>query len=200
MTNHFPYRKEESQIKGKFAPRRPASKKEEAEFGKGEKDILVCKKCGAFYWYKSWHHSLLDYPELEEEKRIKFVLCPACKMILEKKYEGEIILKGVPEDFKEEIKRLIKNYGERAFRKDPMDRIISLRERKISRASAEERRRAGSRKEVEGGREIRVLTTENQLAIRLAKKINRVFGGKLKTSISYSHQEDTVRIIINFFK
>jgi len=198
MPSYIPYKKEESQIRGRFAPRLPKSKKEEAEFGPGKKDILVCEKCGAFYWYKSWHHNLSNYPKLKENKRIKFVLCPACKMILEKKYEGEIILKGVPENFKEEIKKLAKNYGERAFKEDPMDRVISIKEKKVSRASAKSKRGKISRKEIEGRKDIQILTTENQLAVRLAKKIKRVFSGKTSLSLSYSHKEDTVRAIITF--
>ena len=35
MKKYYPFKKEQSQIKGKFQPRRPKSKKEEAEFGKG---------------------------------------------------------------------------------------------------------------------------------------------------------------------
>ena len=198
MRSYIPHKKERRQIKGKFSQRLPKSKREEAEFGPGKKDILVCKKCGAFYWYKSWHHRLSDYPELKQSKRVKFVLCPACQMILEKKYEGEIILKAVPERFKKNIRILAKNYGERALRKDPMDRIISIKEKKVRRATVARKREAVSRKEIEGTRDIIILTTENQLAVRLAKKINRVFGGKLSSSISHSHQEDVVRITITF--
>ncbi|TET84808.1 MAG: hypothetical protein E3J36_00430 [Candidatus Nealsonbacteria bacterium] len=167
--------KSERQIKGKFRPRRPKSRKEEAEFGPGKIDILVCKKCGAFYWYKSWKARLSDYPELKQSKRIKFVSCPACQMIKDKKYEGEIILEAVPKDFKEDIENLAKNYGKRAIVADPMDRIIKITQEK---------------------EKIRILTTENQLAVRIAKKIKQSFGGEIK--ISYSHQEDVVRIRIKF--
>ena len=165
----------ERQIKGKFQPRRPKSRKEEAEFGPGKTDILVCKKCGAVYWYKSWRAQLGGYPELKQSKRIKFTLCPACRMILDKKYEGEITLENVPKDFKEDIKVLAENYGERAFVKDPMDRIIKITQEK---------------------EKIRILTTENQLAVRMAKKIKQSFGGEIK--ISYSHKEDVARIRITF--
>lgn len=168
----------ERQIKGKFRPRQSKSRKEEAEFGPGKKDILVCRKCGAFYWHKSWRARLADYPELEKSGQIKFVLCPACQMILDKKYEGEIVLEAVPEKFKKDIKTLVKNYGKRAFEKDPMDRVISIKETKE--------------------KYIRILTTENQLAVRLAKKINETYGGKLRLSISYSHREDVARARIRF--
>jgi hypothetical protein len=198
MKKYFPFKKEERQIKGKFQPRRPKSKKEEAEFGPGKEDILVCKKCQAFYWYKSWHHKLSDYPELRQSKQIKFILCPACQQILDKKYEGEIILEAVPEKFVKDIKTLAVNFGKRASQTDPMDRIISIREKRVKRVTAKRKRGAISRKEFKGLKDIRILTTENQLAKRLAKKINETFGGKLSLSISHSHREDVVRIRIKF--
>ncbi|GAI30348.1 unnamed protein product [marine sediment metagenome] len=40
-TQHPTISKPERQIKGKFAPRRPKPRKEEAEFGPGKTDILA---------------------------------------------------------------------------------------------------------------------------------------------------------------
>jgi hypothetical protein len=156
----------------------PKSKKEEQEFGKGKKDILICRECDAVYWYKSWHHSIEDYPELKEAKNVDFTICPACLMIKEGKFEGEIILENVPEDLKKEIKNLAENFGKRAFEKDPMDRVISI-------------------KEIEKGK-IQILTTENQLTQRLAKKIKQTFGQKTKLTISHSKRESTLRAKIIF--
>lgn len=201
MKPYFPRRKEQNQVKGRFAPRIPKSKKEESEFASGKKDILVCKKCHAVYWYKSWHHRLEDYPRLKQSKRVKFVLCPACQMILDRKYEGEIVLKNVPAVFREDIKTLAKNYGKRAEEIDPMDRIISLQEIRAQKETArreEKRKVPASKRGFDNLKDIRILTTENQLALRLAKKISQVFRGRLSSSISHSHQEDTVRIEISF--
>jgi len=148
--------------------------------------------------HTSWYHRLSNYPELKRLKRVKFVFCPACQMIKNKKYEGEIILGNVPEKIKKDIETLAENFGERAATADPMDRVISIKEEKIKRVTAKRKRGAGSRKEFEGQRNIRILTTENQLAQRIAQKINEIFGGKLSLLISHSHQEDTVRIRIKF--
>lgn len=180
MKVYKPYQKEQDQIQGKFHPRGPKSKKLEQEFGLAKQNILICKKCKAVYQNKSWHHESEDNRTLSKDKfalNVKFVLCPACQMIKDKKYEGEIILSAVPEKFKNNIKFLAENYGERAFREDPMDRIISIKEERDN---------------------IRILTTENQLAQRLAKKVNETFGGKLKVAISHSHEEDVIRIKIFF--
>lgn len=198
MKQHYPGKKQQNKIKGKFQPKVPKSKKIEQEFGQGKIDILICKKCGAVYWYKSWHHRLQDYPKLKETKNVKFVLCPACQMVKDKKYEGEIILKNVPESFKDSIKALIKSYGKRATEIDPMDRIISVKEKRVRRVTSQRKRGAASRKEFKDLRDIRILTTENQLAQKLAKKINETFGKKLSPSISHSHIEDVVRIKITF--
>jgi NMD protein affecting ribosome stability and mRNA decay len=164
--------KSQRQQKSSFQPRVPKSRKEEQEFGSGQIDIVMCKECGAVYYYKSWHHRLEDYPELSEEKRIKFTLCPACQMIKDKMYEGQVILKKVPTDKKEEILNLVKNVGERAYQRDPLDRIIKIQEQ---------------------NGEVEILTTENQLAVSIGKQVKRAFKGDLE--IKWSHQESTVRVI-----
>ena len=153
----------------------PKSKKEESEFGKGRKDILICKKCNAVYFYKSWHRRLEDYPELKETKGLKFVLCPSGQMIKDKKFEGEIILENVPEKIKAELKNLVLNFGEKASKRDSQHRVISFKEQ---------------------GKNIRILTTENQLAQRIAKKIKETFKGEL--SLSYSKKESIVRARVTF--
>lgn len=152
----------------------PKPKKEESEFGKGKKDLLICKECNAVYFYKSWHHRLEDYPYLKETKNLKFTLCPACQMIKEKRFEGEVIVKNVSLKIKTNLINLIKNFGKEAFKKDPQDRVISI---------------------IDSGSQLRILTTENQLAQRLAKKIGQVFKGEI--SISHSQQESILRAQVN---
>lgn len=159
----------------------PKSKKEESEFGKGKKDILICEQCNAVYFYKSWHHRLDEYPHLKESKSLKFTLCPACRMIKEKKFEGEIIIENISQKIKNDLKNLIQNFGEEAFKKDPQDRVISINEISTN---------------TNGSSTMQILTTENQLAQRLAKKISEVFKGKY--SISHSEKESTIRAKVSF--
>jgi len=140
-----------------------------------KRDILVCSECGAVYWQKRWHHSLDDYPFLSEDKDIHFVVCPACSMIQEKKYEGEVIVEGLSEDLRQEIQGLIRNFGEETWHKDPMARIISVEE--IAKGM------------------LRILTTQNQLAKRLAKKIGSTFHKK--PNFIYSKKEAILRAKIN---
>ena len=152
----------------------PKSKKEEQEFAKAKKDIFVCQVCGAAYWYKSWHHSLDDYPGKIESKDIKLTTCPACQMIKDNKYEGELVLENVGDNEKLEIENLINNFGQLAFKRDPMARIISI-------------------EEVAKGM-LRILFTENQLAKKLAKKIVKTYKGKM--FIVYSKEESVIRVRI----
>ena len=166
------------QKKGSCQPRVPKPRKEEAEFGPGKVNIVSCRDCDAVYFYKSWHHRSGKYRKISEDKPIKFAVCPACQMIRDKMFEGQIILKNAPADKKGEVLKLVKNVGKRAFERDPMDRIISVKEQ---------------------GEKIEILTTENQLAVSIAKQIKRAFKGETgKLEIIWSHQESVVRIILNF--
>jgi hypothetical protein len=149
----------------------PKSKKKEAEFNKGKKSILACRECGAFYWHKSWRHNLIDHQDFSKGKEVKLIVCPACQMIEDGKYEGEIIIENLAERKKEEVENLINNFSEIAFDKDPMDRIISI--------------------ETIAKGMLRILTTENQMAQQLAKKIKKTFKGKI--SFIHSRKESTLR-------
>ncbi|MBU4338192.1 hypothetical protein KKD57_01395 [Patescibacteria group bacterium] len=170
--------KSQRQKKGSCQPRGPKSNKEEAEFGPGKVNVLMCKDCNAVYFRKSWHHRLKEGKEISEDKPARIVICPACQMVKDKMFEGQIILKNAPADKKGEVLNLVKNVGKRAFARDPMDRIISIKEQ---------------------GGEIEILTTENQLAASIAKQIKRAFKGETeKMKISWSHQESVVRIVLNF--
>jgi capsular polysaccharide biosynthesis protein len=84
-------------------------------------------------------------------------------------------LENVPQAVKYDLFHLIEKMGARAFRNDPMDRIISIKEK---------------------NGQIEILTTENQLAQRIANKIKESFKNKMKSGwkIIHSHREDPVRI------
>jgi len=59
-----------------------------------------------------------------------------------------------------------------------MDRIINIRETKGKLAKTSD---------------IEILTTENQLAVRIGKKLKKTFKGKLE--IKHSHEESTTRVV-----
>lgn len=150
----------------------PKTKKEESEFGKSKKGITVCKKCNAVLFQGSWRHKSEIKPEKENNFN-GFSLCPACEMIKNNKYEGEIIIENIDPEIMEHLINSIKNAGKMGFEKDSQDRIISIN---------------GSSKK------INVFTTENQLAVKIAKKIKKSFNGTVK--IIHSKKESVIRVYI----
>lgn len=168
--------KNQKSMMDKFAPRRPQSKKEEAEFGPGLKEFIICRDCNAAYYDKSWHHGLEDYKHFKKDKKINFKTCFACQMIKNKQYEGMVTIENFPKDSMSDLINLIKNIGERAFKRDPLDRIIKLKQDK---------------------NKIIVTTTENQLVISIANQIKCAFKNyKPKQEVNWSEREDVTRITL----
>ncbi|OGZ45704.1 MAG: hypothetical protein A3C84_04565 [Candidatus Ryanbacteria bacterium RIFCSPHIGHO2_02_FULL_48_12] len=131
-------------------------RKEEAEYGKTKKGMQACKKCHAYFYKKSWHHDLPGVKKGEKKPVpvFTFTLCPACQMIQNRQYEGKVIVDAAPAHLLTEIINLINAYGARAYHADTQHRIIKVQNAKSG---------------------ITVTTTENQLAIKLAKKIKATF-------------------------
>lgn len=164
-------------ISGVYRGKIEKSKKEEQEFGRGKKDFVICGDCNAVYYQKSWHHGFADYKRLNENKQVSFTICPACQMIKDGKFEGKIVIENVPEEYRDDILGNIKNTGEKEYERDPMDRIIGI-------------------KNLES--KIEVLTTENQLARNIARQIERAYKG-VKSEIIWSREESIARIIVKFY-
>jgi len=163
-------------VSGKYRGKIERSRKEEQEFGPGKRDITICKDCSAVYYYKSWHHGLGKYKHLSEEKAVDFTLCPACGMIKEGKFEGRVVFESVPSKYSKDILNNIKNTGERAYKRDVLDRIISIKKK---------------------GNSIEVLTTENQLARNIARQVARALKGA-ETDITWSREESNVSVVVRF--
>lgn len=149
----------------------------EREFPKGKQGLLFCKDCNAVYYKKSWHRSLRAYKNLREDLAVAFSLCPACTMIKNRQFEGEIIIKNVPKEKSDELMHLIEAFCNRAFERDLMDRLIDLKKTKDGFIAT---------------------LTENQLTVKLAKKIKDVFK-KVDYKISYSSSPgDVVYVRLTF--
>lgn len=138
---------------------------------------VQCRKCGSIAfrgrWYCSSDKMVVD---LKKGKDIKIVLCPACFMIQEGKYLGELIIENIPEIKKEELINLIKNFCDLSFEENPIKRLISSEE--IARGI------------------IRVLVTDKRMIKRLADKLKKIY--KLKAKIIHSPREHFVRIRLVF--
>jgi len=162
---------------GAIGRRNQRSRKEESEFGLGQKEFLKCSDCGVVYFDKSWHHGLIEekLEHLKENKQFKFTLCPACKMKKNRLFEGEVVIKLKAESLKlkADVMNTINNSDKQARERDPMDRILWTEER------------------ADG---IHLFTSENQLAVRIGKKLKSSFGGS-KLEIKHSG-EDIIRVYI----
>lgn len=154
------------------------------KFGGGPSGLILCNGCQAVFYKKHWHHDFLrlNLPEsvsLEKNsnKKVKFALCPACQMIKNRQFEGEIIIKNVPDKLKEEVLHFIRGFCLRAYQRDPMDRLIDI---KIF------------------GKDMLVTVTENELASKLGRKIRNLFNNT-KVKISFDREPSNVaRVVVEF--
>ena len=165
----------------KFAAGEKKSRHAMEEFGPGKGEFILCPKDDAVYYKKSWHHASDFFgraPNMKKEKEIRFRLCPVHEMMKNKQYEGEVIVQDVPEQFFGELGRLVENMGKQAQEEDVTTRVLSLDAR------------AGV---------LRITTSENQLAQKIARKIERVFRKHIqKTNIMRGKSGDNITIRINF--
>ncbi len=166
-----------------FNTEMPLPKNEQQEFSKSKLGLIFCKECNAVYYKKSWHHNLRHYKNLKDSLPVKFSLCLACLMIKNKQFEGEIVIKEIPLKIHDDLVNLVKSFSRRAYQRDSMDRLIEIKD--IS------------------SKNLKITTTENQLAVKLAKKIQEVFKSSTKLrprmKISYSPApSDVVYIKMTF--
>lgn len=157
----------------------PKSRHEVEASGGGKKGLLICKSCNVFYYQKAWHHNADTFISKREDKdlRINFVLCPACQMIKNNQYEGEVVIKNTPIKLKEELINLVKGYCRRAYLRDPLHRLIEIKN---------------------NNQGIQVTVTENELANKLAKKIKETFH-KVKTRTFFTKEPgDVARVVVEF--
>lgn len=159
----------------------PKSKQEERndEHGKARKGIVICKRCRNISFKKEWHrHDRMIVREANRAgKEIHFALCPACTMLEQHLYEGELLIENMPPRYESELIHAVNAFGERAELKDPQDRIVDMKKEK---------------------KRYRITTTENQLAVKLAKQIGSAFRN-LDIHISYSKEPHEVdRVVVMF--
>jgi len=155
---------------------RAQSKKDAQEYGKGKEDIIICPECHCVYYYKSWHHNMRQYKNLTPTKRVAFEFCPADEMKKSGRFEGDLVVKNFPANIKSEILNLIENVADRAYDRDPMDRILSMHT---------------------GENRIEVKTSENQLALNLGRQVQRAHKNS-SIENKFSKEESVVRVYVSW--
>ncbi len=131
------------------------------------KDMSVCSKCRSIYHDKRWVEDKELYDSLmKDPKKVVFTVCPACKKIETEYMEGVVQLKG---DFlfehKDEIISLIKNTVERADYINPLEKIENI--------NIDEKNKT-----------IEIITTDDKLAQRIGRNIEKAYKGKVEYSFS----------------
>ncbi len=141
--------------------------------------LILCPECNAAYYKKSWRHNLRHLKNIHENLPIKFIFCIACNIIKNKQFKGQIEIINAYEKISKELINLIELFCNRAYKRNPMHRLINITQ------TNSKLRRTNMDKLSDKSMRLMITTTENQLAVRLAKKIKQTFK-KAEMKISYS--------------
>ncbi len=137
-----------------------------ADLEEKDRDMAICTGCRAVYHNKRWYLDEGLYKKAMALKEVHKVLCPACRKIRDRFPGGIVILSG---DFlkkhREEIMNLIRNEEERAKGKNPLERIMEI-------------------KEEEG--HVEITTTNERLAQRIGSSLEKAYQGR----VEYRWSED----------
>ncbi|BDV44816.1 hypothetical protein GURASL_37390 [Geotalea uraniireducens] len=134
----------------------------------GLKETALCKKCGALYHDKRWTME----GGKPAEGNVTKVTCPACQRMADNNpagvatFSGEYLLAH-----EAEILNSIQNIEAKARQKNPLGRIMEIRQDKNI---------------------LTVTTTEEKLAQKLGREIFRAHKGELH--YQWSHEESFVRV------
>ena len=139
---------------------------------KAYSEPTICPVCGLVYHNKRWtkdDHLLHSIKEVAEKHK-----CPSCRKI-EDRFAMGVVFISSESDFikkhKSEINNLIRNEEKREFIRNPLDRIMSLKEK---------------------GNEFTVQTTSENLAIAIGKALHRAYNGEVKFSFSRENKQARV--------
>lgn len=136
-------------------------------FSEGMNGVAVCKKCRAVFHNKRWSIDEDLYKSKIKEKNIKSIQCPACKKVRDNFPGGILKLKGAfLHEHKDEILNLIRNEEQRAMGFNPLERIMDINTT---------------------SKGLEITTTNEKLAQRIGKSIQRAYQGK----VAYRWSDDT---------
>lgn len=120
-------------------------------------DLTCCDRCGLVFFRKTWRRARPRTARALLARR-RWGICPACRQAQTGEAFGRVLLEGeLTAGVKRELVRRIRNVCRRAAFTQPERRLLALR-------------RTG------GGLE--VLTTSQKLAHRIAREVEKAFGGR----------------------
>lgn len=144
--------------------------------------VLICSDCGAIYFLKAWRHAnslpgrIWKASANARDWKVTNTTCPACMLVTNKMYGGEITVEDAPQQTEYNLRRLVQSYCRREYGKNCQHRLIDMK--KI-------------------GNTLHITTTENQLAAKLARKIAQVFHVAHKIT-HIKEPSDVIRATIVF--
>ena len=130
---------------------------------RGIEEPAACERCLAVYKLKTWRPAGVSRRVPAD---VHWTLCPACSQVEDLEYFGRVLItQPLDPERESEVRRRIYNVERRARAAQPERRMVRL---------------GGSRDGLE------VLTTSQKLAHRIAKELEKAFGGR-------AHYEWTAR-------
>ncbi len=136
------------------------------------KDSSICTSCNAVYQNQRWCNDPDAYRRLAAQPASNRVTCPACQKIAGHYPEGIVTLRGsYLWEHEAEIQQILKNEEDKAFARNPQQRIIRM---------------------TRDGESLTIETTEDKLAEHLGRVVHRAHQGELK--ISWAGNPDICRV------
>ncbi len=136
---------------------------------------FYCQTCKAVWFRKAWHNDDRKFDVLSRQPDLART-CPACRKTALDLPEGIVTMSSLdifPVERKQELLQLVRNVGDRARKRDPMDRIMRIMDK---------------------GNEVQVYTSENQLAVAIGNETKRAFGGDL--NIDFGHRDNEIARVV----
>jgi hypothetical protein len=121
----------------------------------------ICDRCGAVYSGKTWRRGRRLAPDMM--RRTRWVECPGCAQAASGEYHGQVLITLPDAVSRDAVSARITNVERRALLTQPERRIVASNW---------------------NGDTLEVLTTSQKLAHRIAREVEKAFGGSAHFSWS----------------
>lgn len=136
------------------------------------REVAVCSGCNALYWNKRWYLDENESTKLNRGMIKETVLCPACQRMHDNNPAGVAVFTGdYLLEHEEEILNTIKNTENKSRVKNPLSRIMEIRQEKDV---------------------LTIHTTDDKLAQKLGRDIYKAHSGNLQ--YQWSNEHNFVRV------
>ncbi|MFZ2063209.1 MAG: hypothetical protein WAU82_19535 [Candidatus Binatus sp.] len=130
-------------------------------------DPSICERCGAVYTGKSWRSGRQLAREVMD--KAPWVKCPGCAQTAAGQYHGRVLIAVDDSATIEAVSARIANVEKRAQFTQPERRVVATNR---------------------NGNNLEVLTTSQKLAHRIAREVEKAFGGR--SHFSWSHEDGSL--------